>query len=102
MTSAPYRVIEPGHWVFEGTGLAKGDTFGENTLHERVPGGASGHETDKMSASSPKGTLLLAKGTNPDDGGSELVYHETASGGASFTPSSRRYSTKMRRRVRSR
>lgn len=85
MTSAPYRVIEPSHWVFQGTGLGKGDLFGRETLHERVPGGASGHETDKMSASSPKNTQLLAKGTNIDNGGSEIVTFDTPSGGAVFS-----------------
>lgn len=30
-----------------------------------VRAGASGHETDKISPSSPPGTQLLAKGTNP-------------------------------------
>jgi hypothetical protein len=54
-------------------------------LHERVHGGASGHETDKMSPSSPPGTVLLAKGLNPDDGGAELVCYELASGGAVFS-----------------
>jgi hypothetical protein len=28
---------------------------------------------------------LLAKGTNPDNGGSEMVYYETDSGGAVFS-----------------
>ncbi len=84
MTAAPYRVLDAGHWIFDGTGVANGDLFGAETLHERVPGGASGHETDKRSASSPPGTLLLAKGTNPDDGGSEITLHETASAGAVF------------------
>lgn len=85
MTAAPYQVLEPEHWIFEGTALRKGDLFGQNTLHERVPGGASGHETDKRSASSPANTLLLAKGTNPDEGGSEITYHEPCSGGAVFS-----------------
>ena len=85
MTSAPYRAIDPDHWIFEGTGLRKGDEFGHQTLHERVPGGASGHETDKRSASSPANSLLLAKGTNPDNGGSEIVYHEPGGGGAVFS-----------------
>src|SRR4029078_12255554 len=62
MTAAPYRVIDETHWIFEGTGLRNGDLFGEDTLHERIPGGASGHETDKRSASSPANTTLLAKG----------------------------------------
>src|SRR5205085_299265 len=65
MTAAPYRVVDSGHWVFAGTGLSEGNLFGEKSLHERVPGGASGHETDKISKSSPVGTHLLAKGTNP-------------------------------------
>ena len=85
MTAAPYRVVDASHWVFEGTGLRHGDLFGENTLHERVPGGASGHETDKRSVSSPANTVLLAKGTNPDEGGAEVVCHEPAGGGAVFS-----------------
>ena len=54
-------------------------------------GGASGHETDKMSASSPENCRLLAKGLNPDDGGAEIVYHETDSGGAVFSVGSISY-----------
>ena len=42
-TGAPYRVIDPAHWCFEGTGLKKGDLFGEEWLDARNPGGASGH-----------------------------------------------------------
>ena len=85
MTAAPYRVIDASHWVFTGTGLRNGDLFGQKTLHERIPGGASGHETDKRSAFSPPGTILLAKGTNPDDGGSEIVIHEQRDSGAVFS-----------------
>src|SRR5438445_2905561 len=48
MTVAPYQILEPGHWIFAGTGLAKGDLFGVKTLHERYGDGASGHETDKV------------------------------------------------------
>ena len=57
-------------------------------MHERVSGGASGHETDKRSASSPPNTVLLAKGANADDGGAELVYHEPPGGGAVFSTGS--------------
>src|SRR4029078_965782 len=59
--------------------------FGTKSQHERVAGGASGHETDKMTPSTPPGTLLLAKGLNPDDGGAEIVLRETPSGGAVFS-----------------
>lgn len=88
MAGAPYRVVDSEHWAFAGTGLSSGDLFGAASLQERCPGGASGHETDKRSASSPAGTLLLAKGLNKDDGGAELVYYETASGGAVFSAGS--------------
>jgi len=80
MTSAPYRVIDPDHWVFEGTGLRNDDLFGEKSLHERVPGGASGHETDKVTASSPEGIEHLAKGTNPNDGGGDVVHFKQGRG----------------------
>ncbi|CAN5879135.1 hypothetical protein BH24CHL4_BH24CHL4_10090 [soil metagenome] len=85
MTGAPYRAVEANHWVFEGTGLKDGDIFGTESLHERCHGGASGHETDKMSPNSPVNTILLAKGLNPDDGGAEMVTFDTESGGAVFS-----------------
>ena len=88
MTSAPYRVIDAGHWVFEGTGLREGNQFGQRSLHERVPGGASGHETDKLSKSSPPGTKLLAKGLNPNGGGAEMAIVEPAGKGAVFSAGS--------------
>jgi hypothetical protein len=84
MTAAPYAVVQADHWVFAGTGLHNGDTFGHNSQHERIPGGASGHETDKMSPSSPPNTVLLAKGLNPEDGGAHMTYYDTPSGGAVF------------------
>jgi hypothetical protein len=88
MTAAPYKTIKPDHWVFEGTALKQGDLFGEANQHERCPGGASGYETDKMSRFSPKETVLLAKGENPDDGGAEMVVYELAAGGACFSAGS--------------
>lgn len=91
MTAAPYRVIDDSHWAFAGTNLRNGDLFGEKTLHERVPHGASGHETDKRSPSSPPGTQLLAKGTNPEDGGAEMVWFRTPSGGEVFSVGSITY-----------
>ena len=95
MTGAPYRAIDTSHWIFVGTGLKDGDIFGEKCLHMRCAGGASGHETDKMSPSSPKGTKLLAKGLNPDDGGAEIVYHETASGGQVYSVGSINYPSSL-------
>jgi hypothetical protein len=85
MTGAPYRVIDASHWAFEGTGLRNGDLFGQASLHMRCPGGASAHETDKVSPSSPGNVVRLAKGTNIDEGGAELAYYETQGGGAVFS-----------------
>ncbi len=91
MTAAPYRVVNADHWIFAGTRLQNGELFGEYSLQERVHGGASGHETDKMSPHSPAGTVLLAKGINQDDGGAEMVFYETASRGAVFSAGSITY-----------
>lgn len=89
MTSAPYEVIQDDHWVFAGTGLKRGDRFGERCSHERCPGGgASGYETDKISRFSPPSTVLLAKGLNPDQGGAEMVCYELPEGGAAFSAGS--------------
>lgn len=85
MTAAPYRVADADHWVFAGTRLKNGDLFGQPSLHERVPGGASGHETDKISASSPANVQLLAEGLNPDGGGGQMVVYDTGSGGQVFS-----------------
>jgi hypothetical protein len=88
MTGAPYRVIDDQHWVFAGTGLKKDQEFGKNSLHMRCPGGASGHETDKVTPNSPKNLHLLAKGMNVNDGGADMIYYETPSGGAVFSTGS--------------
>jgi hypothetical protein len=88
MSGAPYRVVDPDHWVFAGTALGAGDLFGTASLHERCPGGASGHETDKRTERTPAGAVLLAKGCNEDDGGAEMLYFATPSGGEVFTAGS--------------
>jgi N,N-dimethylformamidase len=85
MTSAPYRVLKSDHWVFEGTQLKDGDLFGVRNQLAYMPGGASGHETDKIDSSSPATVELLAKGTNPDEGGAEITHYETPTGGAVFS-----------------
>ncbi len=91
MTAAPYEVKDESHWVFEGTELERGDLFGTETLQERIAGGASGQETDKISEHAPDELSLLAKGTNPNEGGAEMVYYETDSGGTVFSVGSITY-----------
>ncbi|MEO6924679.1 MAG: N,N-dimethylformamidase beta subunit family domain-containing protein, partial [Bryocella sp.] len=80
MTGAPYKVLLDKHWVFAGTDLKNGDLFGKESLHDRVPGGASGHETDKILPHSPKVLEHLAKGPNPNDGGADLVLFALGAG----------------------
>lgn len=88
MTAAPYEVVDAEHWIFADTGLQNGDLFGVHSQHERIHGGASGHETDVRSDASPAGTHLLARGLNPEKGGAEMVYHEQPGGGAVFSAGS--------------
>jgi N,N-dimethylformamidase len=86
MTGAPYRVVDGAHWIFQAAGLKTGDLLGTKSLHMRCPGGASGHETDKISMQySPKNVHLLAQGLNPDNGGAHMVIFDTPSGGAAFS-----------------
>lgn len=84
-SGAPYRVITNEHWAFDQTGLQKDDLFGPATLNGRTPGGASGLELDKIGPDSPANLVHLAKGTNPEDSGADLVFHETPGGGVVFS-----------------
>ena len=95
MTVAPYEVVNPEHWILAGTGLRQGDVFGTQMLHARYGDGASGHETDKISRSSPKNLQLLAKGLNPDDGGAHMVFFETPGGGSVFSVGSITFPTAL-------
>ncbi|MEX2287291.1 MAG: N,N-dimethylformamidase beta subunit family domain-containing protein [Planctomycetaceae bacterium] len=88
MTAAPYRVVDDSHWVYAGSGMKNGDLFGLACQHQRIPGGASGHETDKVSPSSPRNTKVVAKGMNKEDGGADVVLHEPGGGGAVFSAGS--------------
>jgi hypothetical protein len=87
MTAAPYTVLEPAHWTLEGTGLKLGESFGQKSQHERVPGGASGHETDKLTPSSPKQVQVIARGENPGNGGADMVYMDLDKGAVFSTGS---------------
>ncbi len=72
-TYAPYQVLQPAHWLFEGTHVKKGDRFGEKGL-DNVP--ICGDETDKTTWSTPAHTLVLAKGLNKTSAGAETVHKE--------------------------
>lgn len=92
MTGAPYRVVDESHWALQGIELTNGDLFGTRSLHLRCPGGASGHETDKISPQfSPDNLNLIAQGTNPDNGGADMIHFTTSSGGEVFSAGSIAY-----------
>jgi hypothetical protein len=84
-TFAPFAVLEPGHWVFEGVDVAAGDLIGDVGLNK---GHASGWETDKRGPATPANAVLLARGTNPDGGGAEMVYYDHPAGGGVFAAGS--------------
>ncbi len=94
-TGAPYEVRDENHWIFNGTGLKNGDKFGINSMHERIPGGASGHETDNRTAHTGDGFISLAKGLNPDvpgSSGADMVYKDfPGAGGEVFSVGSMNY-----------
>jgi len=77
----PYRVenAQAVPWLFEGTGLENGSTFGE-------PVGGYGIEIDARTKSSPPGTILVAD--IPDIFGpgitAEMTYYETPAGARVF------------------
>ena len=77
MTGAPYRVLDASHWAFERTGLKTGDTSASKACTCAVPAVRRGHETDKVSPSSPKNAKVIAKGLNPDDGGAHMLTFDT-------------------------
>ena len=88
MTSAPFKVTDETHWALQGTGLKNGDIFGSDSLHMRCPGGASGHETDKVSKSSPSNVKVFAKGTNSGEGGADMITYDNEHGGGVFAAGS--------------
>ncbi len=106
-TCAPYKVLEPASWVFEGIdGVTRGTLIGQRCLNQATapdseiynPGrpsghllgqGASGWETDKLSATAPSDFQLIAKGTNGVRGGADMVLREPAgTRGGCFSASS--------------
>ncbi|MGV3538481.1 MAG: N,N-dimethylformamidase beta subunit family domain-containing protein [Rufibacter sp.] len=75
-TYAPYQVLEPDHWLFENTDLTAGELFGESGI-DGLP--ICGDETDKLTWSSPSGTVVLARGLNkaPSATGEEMEVYQS-------------------------
>jgi hypothetical protein len=107
-TCAPYRIIEPDHWVFKNiSGIDKFDKFGGMSLNRNTPktysrydpgrpgdkvglvgSGASGWETDKLSRTAPKDIVPIAKGLNKKGGADMVIREPNGSRGGMFSASS--------------
>ncbi|MCO5248818.1 MAG: hypothetical protein M9887_07725 [Chitinophagales bacterium] len=68
-----YRVMNPTHWIYQNCHVNTNTEFGIKGIDGR---GTSGDEMDKVNDRSPQNTIVLAKGTNPDNGGGDLVIIE--------------------------
>jgi N,N-dimethylformamidase beta subunit-like, C-terminal len=81
-SQAPYEIVGADRvpWLFEGTGLENGSTFGETV-------GGYGIEIDARSPASPSGTILIAR--VPDLFGpgltAEMTYYESSTGARVFS-----------------
>jgi hypothetical protein len=82
----PYKVLAPGHWIFDGTGVRKGSLVG---VHGAKHQGASGWELDTIDARDrPAGLVHLAKGCNAWGTGADMTYFTHAGGGGVFAAGS--------------
>lgn len=75
-TYAPYKVKRPGHWLFEGASLAKGDLFGRKGINHYP---ICGDETDETDFFTPSDAKVIAKGLNPENGDRRSTYHNNPS-----------------------
>lgn len=70
-----YQVTEPNHWIYRNSLVKNGTEFGQKGIDKR---GISGDEMDKVNERTPKNAVILAKGTNPDKGGGDLLIIENS------------------------
>jgi len=68
-----YKVLNPNHWIFEGTNVKEGDEFGKKGLDGR---GICGDELDFINPYSPQNVVLLSKGINNNNNGGDFVIIE--------------------------
>jgi hypothetical protein len=75
------RAAESTPWLWEGTGLVNGSTFGEFV-------GGFGTEIDARTRASPRGTRVVAEIPNLFGRGytAQMTYYETAAGARVFAP----------------
>lgn len=82
MNFSPYRVVAD-HPLLAGTGLKPGDTFGGYADN----GAASGWEVDALNPAM-SGVQHIARGTNNEDHGADMVFWPKPNGGWVFSASS--------------
>jgi hypothetical protein len=107
-TCAPYEILEPRHWAFDGVRpVEKGKVFAENCLNRNTPTtytdydagrpfganglkgvGGSGWETDKLTKTAPKDITIIAKGLNKSGGADMVVREPSSERGGMFSASS--------------
>lgn len=106
-TCAPYKILKPDHWIFEGLSVEKGQRFGTSSLNRELPGGtdrydpgkpgvrsglqgngASGWETDKLGSAAPDDFIKVAKGQNRWGGADMVVRNQKGRRGGVFSASS--------------
>ena len=80
----PYvvRAGQASSWIFAGTGLQDGNSFGASGLNTATctSGAASGWEQDGIDATyRPAGLVFLAEGLVDGGAGADMTYYETAS-----------------------
>lgn len=72
-TYSSYKVHRANHWLFQNCSIKNGDEFGIHGIDGR---GLSGDEMDKINFNTPENAVVLAKGTNPNNGGADIVIIE--------------------------
>lgn len=86
---APFQVLKPDHWIFRGTNLKKGATFGLRSSNHNPDSsyqGVSGWEADQGAVDSADFTILAA-GTNTKFP-AHMLFKQTQEGGWIFSAGS--------------
>lgn len=88
---APFQVLKPKHWTFQGTNLKEGATFGAVSLNHNPDSsyqGVSGWEADQgVETSDASGFIILAAGKNTRFS-SHMLFKQTQQGGWIFNAGS--------------
>jgi hypothetical protein len=68
---APYQVLIPNHFLFKNSNVKKGTIFGKKGIDGNA---ICGDETDKTNSFTPKNAVIVARGTNDNNQGGEIIY----------------------------